>query len=155
MDSTPPSKDTVLQTGLKRKIQQSIYKRPILLTEINMGLQRKASKNAIFFLISYVFSSTKSENKRMELVLPRSGTRVVGSKMAQTMYTHVSKCKNIKIKIIKIQINMKMIQEEFNFLLKQKIDNIRKEVEIMKNQFVFLELKNIVKEIKILLDCPN
>jgi hypothetical protein len=50
---------------------------------------------------------------------------------------------------------MKMIQEEFNFLLKQKIDNIRKEVEIMKNQFVFLELKNIVKEIKILLDCPN
>jgi chloramphenicol O-acetyltransferase len=98
MDSTPPSKDTVLQTGLKRKIQQSIYKRPILLTEINMGLQRKASKNAIVFLISYVFSSTKSENKRMELVLPRSGTRVVGSKMAQTMYTHVSKYKNIKIK---------------------------------------------------------
>jgi hypothetical protein len=38
MDSTPPSKDTIWQTGLKRKIQQSfVYKRPILLTEINTG----------------------------------------------------------------------------------------------------------------------
>jgi hypothetical protein len=37
MDSTPPSKDTVWQTGLKRKIWQCVvYKRPILLTEIKM-----------------------------------------------------------------------------------------------------------------------
>jgi hypothetical protein len=38
MDSTSPSKDTIWQTGLKRKIQQSVvYKRHILLTEINTG----------------------------------------------------------------------------------------------------------------------
>jgi hypothetical protein len=36
MNSTPPSKDTIWQAGLKRKIQQSdVYKGPILLTEIN------------------------------------------------------------------------------------------------------------------------
>jgi hypothetical protein len=39
MDSTPPSKDTIWQTGLKRKIQQFIvYRRPISLTETNTGL---------------------------------------------------------------------------------------------------------------------
>jgi hypothetical protein len=33
-DSTSPSKDTVWQTGLKRKIQQSVvYRRPLSLTE--------------------------------------------------------------------------------------------------------------------------
>jgi hypothetical protein len=32
MDLTPPSKDTIWQTGLKRKIQQSVvYRRPISL----------------------------------------------------------------------------------------------------------------------------
>jgi hypothetical protein len=36
---TPSSKDTIWQTGLKRKIQQSIvYKRHMLLTEINTSL---------------------------------------------------------------------------------------------------------------------
>jgi hypothetical protein len=35
----PLSKDTIWQTGLKRKIQQSVvYKRPISLTETNTGL---------------------------------------------------------------------------------------------------------------------
>jgi hypothetical protein len=43
----------------------------------------------VFFIISYVFSLTKSEKKR-----PGNG----GGKVAQTMYTHVSKCKNDKIK---------------------------------------------------------
>jgi hypothetical protein len=39
MDLTPPSKDTDWQTGLKRKIQQSVvYRRPISLAEINIGL---------------------------------------------------------------------------------------------------------------------
>jgi hypothetical protein len=34
MDLTPPSKDTVWQTGLKRKTQQSVvYRRLISLTE--------------------------------------------------------------------------------------------------------------------------
>jgi hypothetical protein len=38
-DPTPPSKDIIWQTELKRKIQQSvIYKRPISLREINTGL---------------------------------------------------------------------------------------------------------------------
>jgi hypothetical protein len=45
MDLTPPSKDTIWQSGLKRKIQQSVvYKRPILLTEINTGLGWKAGR---------------------------------------------------------------------------------------------------------------
>jgi hypothetical protein len=39
MDSIPPSKDTIWKTGLKKKIQQSVvYKRTILLAEINSGL---------------------------------------------------------------------------------------------------------------------
>jgi hypothetical protein len=48
-------------------------------------------------IISYVFSSTKSENKRTEQVLP--GSRGMGRvEVAQTMYTYVSKCKNNKNK---------------------------------------------------------
>jgi hypothetical protein len=44
-DSTPPSKDTAWQTGLKRKIQMSlVYKRPISLTKINTGLGLKAGR---------------------------------------------------------------------------------------------------------------
>jgi hypothetical protein len=39
MDLTSTSKDTIWQTGLKRKIQQSVvYKTPISLTETNTGL---------------------------------------------------------------------------------------------------------------------
>jgi hypothetical protein len=38
-DLTTPSKDTIWQTGLKRKIQQSVvYRRPISSTETNTGL---------------------------------------------------------------------------------------------------------------------
>jgi hypothetical protein len=38
-DLIPPSKDTVSQTGLKRKIQQSVaYRRHISLTETSTGL---------------------------------------------------------------------------------------------------------------------
>jgi hypothetical protein len=45
MNPTPPSKDTVWQTGLKRKIQQSVvYKRPTSLTATNTGLGRKAER---------------------------------------------------------------------------------------------------------------
>jgi hypothetical protein len=42
------------------------------------------------FLLSHVFSSTKLENKKVE--------QVPGSQGGQTMYTHVSECKNDKIK---------------------------------------------------------
>jgi hypothetical protein len=39
MDLIPPTKDTIWQTGLKEKIQQSVaYKKPISLTETNTGL---------------------------------------------------------------------------------------------------------------------
>jgi hypothetical protein len=44
-DSTSASKDTFWQTGLKRKIRQSVvYNRPIILTEINTGLGCKARR---------------------------------------------------------------------------------------------------------------
>jgi hypothetical protein len=58
----------------------------------------QTSKNTLSFLLSPVFSSTKSENKRVEQVLPRRVWGLAGGKVAQTMYTHVSKCKNDKIK---------------------------------------------------------
>jgi hypothetical protein len=53
----------------------------------------------VFLIISYVFSSTKSEKKRAEQFLPASGEMGVRRReeVAQTMYTHVSKCKH-KIK---------------------------------------------------------
>jgi hypothetical protein len=44
-----------------------------------------------FFIISHVFSSTKSENKRVEQVWG-------GEEIVQLIYTHVSKCKSGKIK---------------------------------------------------------
>jgi hypothetical protein len=45
MDSTLPSKDTIWQTGLKRKSQCSVvYKSPILLTDICTGLGWKAGR---------------------------------------------------------------------------------------------------------------
>jgi hypothetical protein len=38
-DLTPPSKDTIWKTGLKKKTQQSVdYKRPISSTETSTGL---------------------------------------------------------------------------------------------------------------------
>jgi hypothetical protein len=50
-----------------------------------------------FLIITNVFSSTKLENKRLEQVLLRSRWGA-GEEVAQTMYTHVSECKNDKIK---------------------------------------------------------
>jgi hypothetical protein len=49
-------------------------------------------QNAIIIIISYVFSSTKSENKRVEQVLP--GRWGGWGKQC----THMSKCKNEKKK---------------------------------------------------------
>jgi exonuclease III len=44
-DLTPPSKDTIWQTALKRKIKQSVvYRRPISLTETSTHLGWKAGK---------------------------------------------------------------------------------------------------------------
>jgi hypothetical protein len=53
----------------------------------------------VFLIIAYVFSSTKSE-KRVEQVLPESRGLggVEGVNVAQTIHTHVSKCKNDKRK---------------------------------------------------------
>jgi hypothetical protein len=45
------------------------------------------------------FSSTKLENKRAEQVLPGSGEWRWSGRQAQMMYTHVSKCKNDKLKL--------------------------------------------------------
>jgi hypothetical protein len=46
-------------------------------------------------IVSYVFSSTKLENKKAEQVLSGSkrGGRVGGREVIQTMYTHMNKCK--------------------------------------------------------------
>jgi hypothetical protein len=52
-----------------------------------------ASKNAISFYYSYIFSSTKLE-KRAKQLLPRSkggGGRGQGVEMAQAMYAHINK----------------------------------------------------------------
>jgi hypothetical protein len=62
-------------------------------------LYLKLAKMLCLLIISCVFSSTKSENKGAEQVVPRRGSgggRVCG--VAQIMCTHVSKCKNDKTK---------------------------------------------------------
>jgi hypothetical protein len=56
-------------------------------------LHLKLQKYHVFLIIFYVFSSTKSENKRVEQVLPGGGG------WGQIMFKHVSKCKNNKVKI--------------------------------------------------------
>jgi hypothetical protein len=44
-DLITPSKDTIWQTGLKRKIQQYVvYRRPISLIETSTGLRIKARR---------------------------------------------------------------------------------------------------------------
>jgi hypothetical protein len=55
----------------------------------------------VFFIISYVFPSTKSEIKRAEQVLPeRGGSRRwwEEGEVNEKMYTHVSKCKIDEVK---------------------------------------------------------
>jgi hypothetical protein len=53
----------------------------------------------MLLLLAFIFfSSTKSENKRVEQVLPGRGWGK-GEEVAQIIYTHVSKCKNDKRKI--------------------------------------------------------
>jgi hypothetical protein len=64
----------------------------------------------LFLIISYVFSSTESENKRAALVLPGGWVEV--GEGAHTMYTHVSKCKNDKRK--------KRIANRSNFQMKRQ-----------------------------------
>jgi hypothetical protein len=45
VDLIPPPKDTVWQTGLKRKFQQSVaYRRPISSTKTSTGLEKKAGR---------------------------------------------------------------------------------------------------------------
>jgi hypothetical protein len=63
----------------------------------------KLAKMLAFLIISYVFSSTKSENKRAEQVLP--GREAGGS--VQIMYTQVNKCKNDK----KVSMNLKNVKK--------------------------------------------
>jgi hypothetical protein len=48
----------------------------------------------MFFLLSFVFSSTKLENRRAEQVLPGGWGGGWKREVVQIMYTHVSKCKN-------------------------------------------------------------
>jgi hypothetical protein len=54
-------------------------------------IYHKLTKGCVFLILC--FSSTKLENKKAEHVLPGNGRGV-----SQIMYTHVSKCKNDKIK---------------------------------------------------------
>jgi hypothetical protein len=56
----------------------------------------KYHKCFVFLILSSVFSSTNSCTKRAEQVLP--GSR---GKVDQTMYIHVSQCKNNTIKKVK------------------------------------------------------
>jgi hypothetical protein len=58
----------------------------------------KLAKMLCFSYYLLCFSSTKSENKRTEQVLLR-GSKVGSGLVAQVMHTHVSKCKNNKIKL--------------------------------------------------------
>jgi hypothetical protein len=56
-------------------------------------LYLKLAKRYVFLIISYVFSLTKSENKRV-----LSGKGGWGEEVAQTVYSHVSKRKKDKLK---------------------------------------------------------
>jgi hypothetical protein len=66
---------------------------------ISLYLYLKLAKPLCFSFYLLCFSPTRSENKRVEQVLPGRGWREV----AQTMYTHVNKCKNDKIEEKKTQ----------------------------------------------------
>jgi hypothetical protein len=62
-----------------------------------------------FFIILYVFFATKSENRREEQVLLGSWSAGDwGEEVAQTMYTHVSKCNKDKIKKLQLDTHSKL-----------------------------------------------
>jgi hypothetical protein len=75
---------------------------------ISISISNK-QKCYVFLIISYDFSSTKLENNRAEQALPGcvEGLRGckrgwwTGGEVAQTMYTHMNKCKTIKNKLKK------------------------------------------------------
>jgi hypothetical protein len=67
-------------------------------------LHLKLQKYHVFLIIFYVFSSTKSENKRVEQVLPGGGGREVGSPNNVHTCTHVIKCKDNKITLKKLSM---------------------------------------------------
>jgi hypothetical protein len=71
-----------------------IYMESMLGISLYTCLYTKIAKTLCLSYYVYVSSSTKSENKREEKVLPRSG----GKEVPQTMCIHVSECKNAKIK---------------------------------------------------------
>jgi hypothetical protein len=55
--------------GAGGKMNQALY------AHMNNKRKMKKKKSYVFLTISYVFSSTNSENKRAEQVLPQSGVR--------------------------------------------------------------------------------
>jgi hypothetical protein len=59
---------------------------------LNSFLHLKLEKHYVYLIISYVFSSTKLENKRAEQVLPVAGVGGQGIR-----HTHVNNCINDKI----------------------------------------------------------
>jgi hypothetical protein len=78
MDSTPSSKDTIWQTGLKRKIQQSVvYERPTLLTETNTGLGWKAGRRFTKLVLSIAgIAVLKSDKVDFKLTLVKQDKEV-------------------------------------------------------------------------------
>jgi hypothetical protein len=69
-DLAPPSKDTLWQTGLKSKIQQSVvYRRPISLTETNTGLRWKAGRR-------FIKSMAPPKQARVAIIISQSGLQI-------------------------------------------------------------------------------
>jgi hypothetical protein len=81
----------VKRSGRDEPVWVAIHKRMEAMLRISLYsyLYLKLAKTLFF-------SSTKLDNKRAEQVLPRKTGRV-----AQIMYTHVSKCKHNKMKFKK------------------------------------------------------
>jgi hypothetical protein len=89
----------VKRSGREEAMWVAIHKciETMLGMSLHSYLYFKLAKTLVFLIISYVFSSTRSENKRAEQVLPGSW-RSGGVGGGGTMYTYISKYKNNKIK---------------------------------------------------------
>jgi hypothetical protein len=95
--------EVVKRSGRYEPMWVSIHKymEAMLGISLNSYLYLKLAKNPCLSIISHVFFSTKSENKRAELVLP--GCRGWGGEEGGTNNVYTCKSKNDKIKGEKIK----------------------------------------------------
>jgi hypothetical protein len=97
MGKRPGSSEEICQIGTNVSCNTQFHGSSAKNHSVYLSLSLTSKTLCFFLQFSMFFSSTKSMKKRAEQVLSGSGGWGALSQ-AMSMYTHVSKCKNDKIK---------------------------------------------------------